>query len=356
LKVSRTTRQLPVVALVTLALGMSACGNSGDTGSPSGESKGRDTIRVLSPFPPNGAFTAPLLYAEAKGSFSKHNVKVDITDGKTSLSVANAVSQGQADIGLVGSSVTAQSINKGQKLISIAQMYGKGAYGLIVPKDSPITTLQGVAGKQTIQSAGSPETVLLPAVLKKLGVASPKVLNVDATVKGSTYSSGKADALATSIPFFLPIVNQARESRAIPFIDAGVQFPDYSIITRPDYLKSHNAEIRDFLAAFFETFNTAGADRAGVGEAMTKYRPGVTNVELQLDQFMAYQDFVCAEGQAGKPVGWHSPDDWRDGLDTFKANGGIDGDVSDLGKFYTNEFMEGSEPVSAKACAPGTGS
>jgi NitT/TauT family transport system substrate-binding protein len=356
LNVSRTARQLPVIALVTLALGMSACGNNGSTDSASADSKGRSTIRVLSPFPANGAFTAPMLYAEAKGSFAKHNVKVEITDGKTSRSVANAVSQGQADIGLVGSSVTAQAINTGQKLISIAQMYGKGSYGLIVPKDSPIKNLQGVAGKQVIESAGSPETVLLPAVIKKLGVGAPKVLNVDATVKGSTYSSGKADALATSIPFFLPIVSQARESRAVPFIEAGVQFPDYSIITRPDYLKSHNAEVRDFLAAFFESFNQAGADRSGVGEALAKYRPGVTNVEVQLAQFTAYQEFVCSSGQTGRPVGWHSPEDWRDGLDTFKANGGIDGDISDLGKFYTNEFMEGSEPVSAKACAPGTGS
>ncbi|WP_214366988.1 ABC transporter substrate-binding protein [Pseudonocardia sp. H11422] len=344
----------PLVLALALALGLGACGGGGS--SQAGPPRDQPAIKVLSPFPPNGAFTAPMLYAAAKGSFDKHGVKVEITDGKTSLSVANAVAQGEADIGMVGSSVTAQVISRGGSLISIAQMYGKGSYGLIVPTDSSVRTLNDVAGKQVIESAGSPETVLLPATIQKLGAAGTSALNVDATVKGSTYSSGRGEALATSIPFFLPIVTQGRPSRAIPFTDADVQFPDYSIVTRPDFLRERPDEVRKFLTAFFESFNAAGQDLAGVGKALVELRPSVTNPDLQVAQFEAYQSFLCSSNQAGHPVGWHSDVDWAEGLAIFKEFGGLTGPIDDLGKFYTNEFFDGPNAVSAKLCGAGAGS
>jgi NitT/TauT family transport system substrate-binding protein len=342
----------PLILALAITTGLSACGGGATT--EAGSSDDQPVMKVLSPFPPNGAFTAPMLYAQATGSFDKHGVKVDITDGKTSLSVANAVAQGGADIGMVGSSVTAQAIARGEPLISIAQMYGKGSYGLIVPADSPITTLGDAGGKQVIESAGSPETVLLPATLQKLGVPDTQALNVDATVKGSTYSGGTGDALATSIPFFLPIVGQARPSRAIPFTDAAVQFPDYSIVTRPDYLKEHPDEVRSFLTAFFESFNAAGADLPGVSKALVELRPSVTNPDLQVAQFDAYQEFRCSSSQAEHPVGWHSDVDWKEGLAVFQQFGGLTGPIDELGKFYTNQFFDGPNAVSTAMC--GTGS
>jgi ABC-type nitrate/sulfonate/bicarbonate transport system substrate-binding protein len=343
----RRHRVAALLACSTVVL-VAGCGSSG----ADDQADGQDTVTIRSAITPSGSLTGPFLYAAAHGCYADQHLTVEVSDGKGSLSVAKDVAQGNVEFGQVGSPTVAQGIDDGLPLISVAQEYGRGSYGIIVPEDSPIKSFKDLGGVSIVTSAGSPETIFIPAVLDSLGMnpAGTKVLNVDSAVKGSTYANGQGDALGTSIPFFLPVVSPARPSRAIPFDDASVQFPDYSIVVQPDYLAKHEDVVRRFLAATFECAAKAADDPEGVGQALKDARPTVTDIDVQVEQFKLYQDYVCTPQQAGHPVGWHSPEAWKQGLDVLKRYGGVDGDVSSLDRFFTNRFFEGPDAIQAQMC------
>lgn len=340
----------PLAALASLVLGVSltAC-SSGDPDDPT-------QITVRSAITPSGALTGPFLYAIDHGFYDRSGLDVTVSDGKGSLSVAKDVAQGNVDIGQVGSPTLAQSVNQGLPLISVAQEYGRGAYGLIVDANSGIKSFDDLAGRSVVVSAGSPETGLLPATLKKVGVdpKSVEILNVDASVKGTTYAGGEGDALGTTVPFFMPLVTPQRDSIALPFDEAGVTFPDYSLVVRPDFLRENQDELRLFLEATFEGFSAAAADPEGVGESLKKHRPEMADgADVQVAQFEAYQDYVCSSAQDGHPVGWHSPAAWEEGLALLAENGALEGDPKSLEEYYTNAFFEGTDAVDFQTCENG---
>lgn len=335
---------------VLISAPLTAC--SADEGGGSSDGK----ISVRSSITPSGALTAPFLYTLEEGYYEDAGLDVTVSDGKGSLSVAKDVAQGNVDIGQVGSPTVAQSVNQGLPLISIAQEYGRGSYGLIVDAKAGVENFEDLAGHSVVVSAGSPETVLLPATMKKLGMDPEDVqmLNVDAAVKGTTYAGGEGDALGTTVPFFMPLVSTQRDSVALPFDEAGITFPDYSLVVRPDYLDDHHEELRKFLEASFEGFAAAANDPEGVAAALKKHRPEVgANIEAQEAQFKAYLDFVCSEAQDGKPVGWHSPEAWQEGLKLLADNDAIEGDPKPVEDYFTNEFFEGDGAIDVQTCEGG---
>lgn len=345
---SRGCIALTVTAL-SASLVLTACGSSPGSGAAE---QGPTHVKIRSAITPSGSLTGPFLYASDHGFYEKEGLTVEISDGKGSLATAKDVAQGNVEFGQVGSTTLAQSVDQGLPLISVGQEYGRGSYGVIVPADSPIKSLKDLPGHAVVSSAGSPETLFIPAVLEKLGLArtSVEILNVDAAVKGTTYAGGQGDALGTTLPFFLPVVDPSRPSRGIPFDEAGITFPEYSIVTQPKFLKENPEVVKKFLKASFAGFAAAAKDPEGVGESLRKHRPSVTNIGAQVEQFRAYQEFVCSPAQKGKSVGWHSPEAWKEGLALFKEYGGIKGETSDHNRFYTNQFFEGDDAIAAQTC------
>lgn len=340
---------------VTASLSMvTACG--GEASSRSNGSGGVTSLTVRSAITPSGSLTGPFLYALDHGFYEEAGLDVEVTDGKGSLSVAKDVGQGNVDIGQVGSPTVAQAVNQGLPLISVAQQYGRGSYGLIVDADSGIEDFTDLAGASVIVSAGSPETVLLPATLDKVGVdpSSVDILNVDAAVKGSTYAGGKGDALGTTVPFFMPLVSDQRASEALPFDDAGISFPDYSLVVRPAFLEKNEDAVRAFVEATLQGAAAAAEDPEGVAESLEKHRPEMAaQIEAQQAQFTAYQDYVCSMEQEGKPVGWHSPQAWEAGVDLLATYDALQGDPKSMDEYFTNEFFEGDDAIEGRTCEGG---
>lgn len=340
----RSTAVLACAGMVLVA----GCGDSG----VSSETGGLDTVTIRSAITPSGSLTGPFLYAASAGCYEREGLAVEVSDGKGSLSVAKDVAQGNVNFGQVGSPTVAQGIDDALPLISVAQQYGRGSYGLIVPEESPIRSFEDLPGTSIVTSAGSPETIFIPAVLDRLGIdpGTVEILNVDAAVKGGTYAGGQGDALGTTIPFFLPVVSPTRPSRAIPFDEGGIEFPDYSLVVQPQYLEENEEIVERFLRATFECSAQAAEDSEGVGEALREARPTVTDIAAQVEQFELYQDYVCSEQQAGQPVGWHSSAAWEAGLEVLSEYGGLENGVQAMDKYFTNQFFEGPNAIDFQTC------
>jgi len=306
-----------------------------------------------SAFPPSGSLTAPFAYAAELGLYKSVGLDVAIEDGIGALATAKDVAAGNTDIGLVAGSALAQGIAGGMKIISVGMLYGRSSFGVIVPNDSPITSIKSLKGHSIITSPGSAETILLPASLNAVGLSTSDVdiLSVAATAKVSTYIQGKADALGTSLPFFLPIIGNARPSRGVLFGSVGAGFPDFSLVVRTDYLKKNPKVVASFLRATYQGLKRALDNPDAAVAALMKTRQQLTKPEPQVQQLAAFKEYVCSDGMQGHPVGWHSSKEWQAGLHVLAEFGGLKGQLDNPERFYTNQFFEGSAPVSGNwAC------
>lgn len=342
-------KSLPVL-LALAVVGVASCTASG---TPElAQSGDLIKISVRSALTPSAGLTGPFLYGVEEGFYEREGLDVSVSDGKGSLSVAKDVAQGNVEVGQVGSPIVAQAVNQGMPLISVAQEFGRSSYGLIVEDQSSIHGFEDLSGKTVVVSAGSPETVLLPAALDKAGVevSDVRMLNVDATVKGSTYASGQADALGTDTSFFYAAVNPKRPSRVLNFDDAGITMPNYSLVVRPDLLEAHPDVVRRFVKATLAADEAARNDPDGVIDALHKNRPEVTNLEQQKAQFEMYADYRCDDQQAGLLYGEHAPEAWDAGLRTLSRYGALAGEPQALDHYYTNQFFEGEDKVTDQRC------
>ncbi|MEK7412449.1 MAG: ABC transporter substrate-binding protein [Planctomycetota bacterium] len=309
-----------------------------------------DETKVVfrSAFPPSGSLTAPFAYTAALGLYKKAGLAVTIEDGIGALATAKDIAAGNTYIGVVSGSTLAQGIAEGMPIVSVAMLYGRSSFGVIVPKDSPITSIQSLKGHSVVTSPGSAETILLPAALKavRLNMSDVKVLSVAATAKVSTYIQGQADSLGTSLPFFLPIIGDSRPSKGVLFASVGAGFPDFSLVVHSEYLKKNPKVVEAFLRATYEGLKRSLEDpKAAVG-ALADIRKALTNPRPQELQLAAFKEYVCSDGMRGRPVGWHSPEEWRAGLAVLEEFGGLKGKVSNPDRFYTNQFFAPNNPAS----------
>src|SRR4051812_33306228 len=116
-----------------------------------------------SAFPPSGSLTAPFAYTAELGLYRNAGLNVAIEDGIGALATAKDIAAGNTDIGIVAGSALAQGIAGGMQIISVGMLYGRSSFGVIVPKDSPITSIKSLKGHSIVTSPGSAETILLPA-------------------------------------------------------------------------------------------------------------------------------------------------------------------------------------------------
>jgi NitT/TauT family transport system substrate-binding protein len=347
---------MALLAVLALAVIVAGCGGGSDdeqqaaTGSGGSKATELRKVKFRTNFVPEGN-NAAFFYAVEQGYYRDEGLDVEILDGKGSGPTAQDVDAGNIEFGKVGSITLMQSNAEGAELVSVANINGRNSFGLIVPEDSPVQGVKDLVGRTVIVSAGSPETIYLPAALRQNGIDASKVklLAVDSSAKTSVYASGKGDALATNIPFGIPVIQAKRPSRTIPFGDVGAPFPNYSLITQRELLDKEPDLVAGFLRATLKGQAEAANHPDAAVAALIKGRPQA-DPEVSKGQFEAAGEFTCSEGQSGKPQGYHSPEEWDAAARLLEKFGEVD--PFDAAALYTNKFMDGPDSVSTFATCP----
>jgi NitT/TauT family transport system substrate-binding protein len=151
-------RVLLALAATASVLATAACSSAGSVGTPA--SGGTLTVKI-------GAVPTidygVIKVGEAQGFFAKQSVKVQITNVDGGPSVVTGVVAGQYDVGWTGYAPVLLAVaagNSGLRLVSNIGLWGaKGDNGgILVRKDSGITSFAGLAGKKVATNA--PRSVL----------------------------------------------------------------------------------------------------------------------------------------------------------------------------------------------------
>jgi NitT/TauT family transport system substrate-binding protein len=271
------------VAAVLASTLLLATGCSG--GSSGSAGNGPDKIKV-------GAIpivdVAPLHLGIAKGFFSEQGMDVEVVNTTGGAAAVPGVVSGQFAFafGNVTSLIVAKSQNLPLKAVaegnSSTGQNGKDFGGVVVPKDSPITSAKDLAGKQVavnnLKNIG--DTTVRASVRKAGGdPAGVRFLEMPFPDMPAAVANHRVDAAWIVEPFFTVAKNQGAKLIASNFVDAApdltvaVYFTSEKVISeKPDLVKRFTAAIEKSLQ-----YATDHPDEArAVLPKYTKIDPGVT--------------------------------------------------------------------------------
>lgn len=293
------------------------------------------------------AFAAPFV-AKETGAYEKAGLDVEILAGRLSQDTVNAVLAGTTDIGFVLGVNQILTVDKGQKVVAVGNYYGRNAFGLIASKESGVTKLAELEGKTVILPAASYEALLRALIADQDGDPE-KVTYVTIPQPAAmltAYSGKQGDAVLTVIPFARSGVESARPSTYIPFADVGDPEPLYVFVVRPDVLEQKKDAIHKFLAATYATMGEINQNPDSMVEPFVKSVPGA-KAERVVPDYQAWKEFQCAPGQS--VIGAPSKEALETALALYSRVKLISNPLT-AGDLMTNEFFEGSNPVSTAPC------
>ena len=289
---------------------------------------------------PSGMY-APFYLAVNSGDFTKVGLKVNMLSGNGGFAAIDEVTAGHADMGMASCGGLAIAISKGRAVVSVGQYIERSTWAFFVPADGNIHTFKDLAGKTVVVSPNSSEVMLLPAILQYAGLQPDALLKiaVDPSQKVATYGRRQVDVVVTSAPFGGPLINEVRPSRMLKWADAGYVMPDFCIFARKQTVKDDPQMIKAFLQGISQGIRDAVRNPDAAVDATVKDNPFVKRQEVA-EQWKLTTQFLTTSANSQCPIGWHPASEWKEGLATLKKYVGIDGDVSDLSRFYTNQFFD----------------
>lgn len=285
---------------------------------------------------------AAMHLANEKGWFKEAGLDVEVQDGTGSSNTIQLVAAGQADVGQVQLGVMAVAKEKGADLVSIAGWFRKSDLAVLVDRDSAVNSPADLKGKSIVNFNGSPWSPYIPSFLKAAGLSEGDVSIVAVAPPAlmSTYTAKQADAVMTTAPFGLPVIENSRPSKAILMADAGIAFPSYGLIVRRETLAEKKDALRRLVEVqvrAWEYIYDGHVDEAV--DAIIAQRPGMKlNRDVLKGQIELYHDFIETPASAGKPFGVQAKEDWAKALSDMEA-AGLVGAGRDPADFFTNELL-----------------
>jgi NitT/TauT family transport system substrate-binding protein len=326
----RQLTKLLAGGITTFALAMAAS-----------HARAADRVTIATDWSPHGMVSG-LLLAKQNGAFAAAGLEVEILDGKGSTTTVQQVAAGQLDIGFGQLSSMAAAVANAIPVTSIMGLVQAGDNGLMIPADSGWKTLNELKGKRIAVAAGAASTTFFDAFLKAGGTSRSdfNIINVDTTALTSTYVSGAADAVLTTVAWSKPQVDTLRPSRPIFFSDVGLLIPGYGLIVRKDAVDAKSDILRRFVEVQQKTWVHifAGHEQEAV-DAILAQRPGMRlDGAIMLAQLKGFMPLFDTPASKGKPMGWQAESDWQNTLRVMREVG-MAKEAMNVADMYTNKFI-----------------
>lgn len=288
--------------------------------------------------------------AVAQGFWEDEGLNVTVQEGKGSQLAANDVAGRNVDFAIVDTGTALLTAAKGGDIISVANVIGTSSFGFAIGADTDIKTIQDLKGQSIIVVPGTTQANFLPVVLGLNGMSidDVNIVQVDAAAQFSSFSSGVAPVLATSLTTAGPLVDDKRANIKLFWSDLGFTVPDYSIVTRKEIVEDEPALVEKLLRGLMKGWAEATANPEPAAEWITTQSP-TFNAEASLEMWKLWTPLFCTAEEAGKPFGMHDPEQMSDALTLVQEAAAVETNIP-VEEMYTNQFFEGDNSVAQSDC------
>jgi len=301
-----------------------------------------DKLVVVMDFLPSWKHAAFHL-AKAKGWYQQAGLDVQVDDGSGSVNTIAQTAVDKCDLGLASLSAMAVARSKGSDVVAVAGIVRKNDLGMLVDRKLGGADPRALAGKKlTVYFESTSFQSLFPPFFKNLGIDQSQLSMVPmspATAIG-TYLAGQGDALITTVPYVLPVVDAKRPSDTVMFADYRLPLPAHGLVVSRNTLNRKADPIRRFLVvtarAWDQVWNGNGQEAI---DALVSERPNAKlDAALERKRIAAYKPFPTTKAAEGKPILYMPPEDWEAAIRVMRDAGIISPD-SKASDFYTNSLL-----------------
>jgi|TARA_R110001583_G_C5663239_1_gene409860 NitT/TauT family transport system substrate-binding protein len=243
-----------------------------------------DTIRFQLDWLPGGD-KAPVYVGIEQGFFAAEGLDVKVFSGRGSNDAIGKIASGNADIGL--SDIVALLLARAQADVPVTAIYSvfsQAPHAFFVLEDSPVTSVNDLAGKRVSTSAFTSSNIFFPLLLKKNHVdpTSVALIKTDPGALNPMLLTGNTDVVISWITDFENYSRQANDAgkrlRIMPWYDAGLEFYSTSVIASDRWLQDNPDLARRFLRAFAKSIQFTWQHPDEAAEAVHKAVPEVAVV------------------------------------------------------------------------------
>lgn len=265
-----------LAAALATVLALTGCAAPAAPVTPNGTPELPTTTIGLT-YIPNVQFS-PFYVAHTQGSFAKAGVNAELRHHGASEGLFTALVAGQEQFVVAGADEMLQARSQGMDLLAVSAYYRSYPVVVIVPAESPITTLADLKGRSIGVPGKYGESWFgLQVALRTAGLSE-----ADVQVKEIGYTqqaalrSGKVDAIVGfSNNDLVQSVLSSFAARSLPISVTDVPLVGASLITTTAFAKDHPEVVRSVVAGTLAGVKAVVADQTVAMTASAAYIPGL---------------------------------------------------------------------------------
>jgi NitT/TauT family transport system substrate-binding protein len=329
-----------VLAAAVMAVGAGCGDDDGGGGGGGGDGGGTQEIVYNLPTPPSVLFY-PTLVAEELGFFEEEGVSPDLAPAAEEISATAFVDNGDADVSFADVDEIILARSKGGEHQSIFSPQNTNTAGIVVPEDSDIQDISGVAG-QKVGLESEESTRFLDAMLDSAGIpkddVETAVVGTSGALVAKTFEDGEIQAYVGNASDFTALSANGVALRNITPEDVG-QIDGNPLATLPGTLDEKRDAIVGFLRAWAKGQHVGQVNREVVEQIAREKVPAEWRNEASGE---AALDLAIELMKPDDPdrIGDLRPDVWDTGQDVLVRAGVIEeGDTIDVQEALNDELI-----------------
>ena len=285
---------------------------------------------------------APFFMGVDKGFYKSEGIDLTIHEGKGSSLAAQMVAQKKNTFGVSDAGVMIKSIENGLPIKMVwchtqtnpMSVLSSAAKGIRAPKD--------LVGKKIAGSARSSMTLLFRPMLKRNNIDTSKVEVFNSSPPfHPLVLSGKVDAMLGYWPDNVPKFEEfGLKVNVVKYADWGLNTLSNGLTAHLDTIAKQPDLVRRFVRASARSWEYAQTHiQEAIDSQMSRMAKGKRSTQVQT--LKNTMQGLYTKNSKGKPLGWMSPKDWKETVDTLHGTGLIK-TRSPIDRYYTNQFVPSS--------------
>jgi len=244
--------------------------------------------------------------AQSKGLYEKHNLDVELIEGRGSSVAAQLVATGQVDIGYADAVAILKVSSQGAPIRIVSTIWKSGQFGIQSLKSSNITKPEDLIGKKIAAAPGSAQMPLVPVFLaaNNIDLSKVEIVSTAENANLGLLTSGQVHAIAqTPEKIIVPLQAQGIEGANMYFYDYGVPLVSLSLVASDKTIAEKGDAIRRFNQATAEGWRMAMENPDEAVKLLMQAFPETQNSETALKTAAPFSyASVCPAGGNG-PIG-----------------------------------------------------
>lgn len=299
----------------------------------------QESVSIRLAWVKTAANAAPYYYAVDKGLYAAEGLNVTVLEGKGSPLSVQLVASGDVFIASADLAIVAKAIEKDVPVRAVFGELQENAMAVLSIEPKGIKVPKDLEGKTILGSATTSYTKLLPALCLKTRIDCDKIkVRYVSPPFEPLMLAGQADGMLGLFTNAPKLEEQGAKVSILRYSDYGITTMANGLIVSEDTLKKRPETIRKFLRA---TALAWAAMRDRPDEVVDSWMKIIGSGDRATYARVAEQSvsIMHTKRSLGKPIGWMSPGDWKEMLDTLKSVGELE-QIKPLERYYTNQFVE----------------